>query len=200
MIKLLNHKSDPLHIEIFNDFNENVKALFLWEDNITKITYHTELVDMASKIGYYSALNKSIDFFKNDVCFKVVKLDDYQVLFTHLFKNFKFIYGKNILYISQNNYSGYSYSARNYIFQLLKNNFNVHWINNILDKSIYKPCNEEEELVFNCENKYDPTIFYDSVIIHNVPNGWGNLDSYFNRAKKVYGLTTWETTHLHNGS
>ena len=198
MIKLLNHKSDPLHIEIFNDFNENVKALFLWEDNITKITYHTELVDMASKIGYYSALNKSIDFFKNDVCFKVVKLDDYQVLFTHLFKNFKFIYGKNILYISQNNYSGYSYSARNYIFQLLKNNFNVHWINNILDKSIYKPCNEEEELVFNCENKYDPTIFYDSVIIHNVPNGWGNLDSYFNRAKKVYGLTTWETTHLHN--
>jgi hypothetical protein len=42
---------------------------------------------------------------------------------------------------------------RNYIFQLLQNGYTVHWINNVFDKSIYNPCNKEELLVFNCENK-----------------------------------------------
>ena len=198
MVKLINARKSPLNIEVLigTDVND-VNALFLWEDNTTKIPLHSEVINLYANTGYYSGLNKNIDFFKNDVIFKIIRLDTYEIMFTHIFKNFNFINGKSILYISQNNYSGYSYSARNYIFQLLQNGYTVHWINNVFDKSTYKPCNEEERLVFNCENKYDPNIVYDSMIIHHVPIGWNEVKEYCKNSKKVYGLTTWETTHLH---
>lgn len=198
MVKLINAKNAPLNIEVLVAPNvNNIDTLFLWEDYTTKIPQHSELITLHSNTGYYSGLNKGVDFFKNDIVFKIIRLDTYEVIFTHLFKNFNFINGKNILYISQNNYSGYSYAARNYIFQLLQNNFNVHWINNCFGESVYKPCNNEEIQVFNCENKYDSNIIYDSVIIHHVPHGWSEAHKYFRNAKKIYGLTTWETTHLH---
>lgn len=198
MVKLISTKNSPLNIEVLVESTVNdIDALFLWEDYNTKIPQHSELIKLHPNTGYYSGLNKSIDFFKNDIIFKIIRLDTYEIIFTHLFKNFNFINGQNILYISQNNYSGYSYSARNYIFQLLQNNFKVHWINNVFGTSTYKPCNNEELQVFNCENKYDPTVVYDSVIIHHVPDGWNDARKYFRNAKKIYGLTTWETTHLH---
>lgn len=198
MVKLIKAKNSPLNIEVLiaPDIND-VPVLFLWEDYITKIPQHSELITLHANVGYYSGLNKGVDFFKNDIIFKIIRLDTYEVIFTHLFKNFSFINGKNVLYISQNNYSGYSYSARNYIFQLLQNDFKVHWINNLFGTSTYKPCNDEELQVFNCENKYDPNIVYDSIIVHNIPSGWDDVGKYFRIAKKVYGLTTWETTHLH---
>ena len=198
MVKLINAVNSPLNIEVLVDADINdVDAMFLWEDDVTKIPLHSELIKLYTNTGYFSGLNKNVDFFKNNILFKIIRLDTYEVIFSYVFKNFNFINGKNILYISQNNYSGYSYSARNYIFQLLQNNFKVHWINNAFDNSIYKPCNDEEVQVFNCENKYDPTIVYDSVIIHHVPDGWNDARKYFRNAKKIYGLTTWETTHLH---
>ena len=198
MVKLINAVNSPLNIEVLvgSDIND-VDVMFLWEDNVTKIPLHSELIKLHKNTGYFSGLNKNVDFFKNDVLFKIIRLDTYKVIFSYVFKNFSFINGKNILYISQNNYSGYSYSARNYIFQLLQNNFKVHWINNAFGPSMYKPCNEEELQVFKCENKYDPTVVYDSVIIHHVPDGWNDARKYFKNAKKIYGLTTWETTHLH---
>jgi len=199
MIRLIGSKFFPLTVEIFNESEyDNLDVLFLWEDYSTKIPQHCEIIKLDTNTGYYSGLNKGIDFFENNINFKVVRLDTHEVIFSHIFENLNFINGKTVLYISQNNYSGYSYSARNYIYQLLKNNFKVHWINNILDESTYKPCNQEELKVFECENKYDPTIFYDSVIVHHVPDGWDNINRFFKKAKKVYGLTTWETTHLHS--
>ena len=30
-----------------------------------------------------------------------------------------------------------------------------------------------------------------------MPDGWNDARKYFKNAKKIYGLTTWETTHLH---
>ena len=198
MVKLINAVNSPLNIEVLVDIDINdVDAMFLWEDDVTKIPLHSELIKLHANTGYFSGLNKNVDFFKNDVLFKIIRLDTYKVIFSYVFKNFNFINGKNILYISQNNYSGYSYSARNYIFQLLQNNFKVHWINNVFGSSIYKPCNDEELQVFECENKYDPNMVYDSVIVHHVPDGWNEVGKYFRIAKKVYGLTTWETTHLH---
>jgi hypothetical protein len=198
MVKLIKAKHSPLNIEVFvGDTINDVDALFLWEDYTTKIPQHSELITLHANVGYYSGLNKSVDFFKNDIIFKIIRLDTYEVVFTHLFRNFSFINGKTVLYISQNNYSGYSYSARNYIFQLLQNNFKVHWINDAFGSSTYKPCNDEELQVFNCENKYDPNMVYDSVIVHHVPDGWNEAGKFFRIAKKVYGLTTWETTHLH---
>ena len=196
MVKLIKVITHPLNIEVLigNEI-DNVDALFLWEDYTTKVPQHSELIRLQCNTGYFSGLNKNVDFFKNDVLFKIIRLDTYEVIFSYIFKNFNFINGKNILYISQNNYSGYSYSARNYIFQLLQNNFKVHWINNVFGSSIYKPCNDEELQVFKCENKYDPTVVYDSVIIHHVPDGWNDVRKYFKNAKKIYGLTTWETTH-----
>ena len=198
MVKLIKVKNSPLNIEVFvgNNIND-VEALFLWEDYTTKMPQHSEIIKLHANTAYYSGLNKGVDFFKNDIIFKIIRLDTYEVVFTYLFKNFSFINGKTVLYISQNNYSGYSYSARNYIFQLLQNNFKVHWINNVFGSSTYKPCNDEELQVFNCENKYDPNMVYDSVIVHHVPDGWNEVGKYFRIAKKVYGLTTWETTHLH---
>lgn len=199
MVKLINAKNSPLNLEVLVDSDiDNVPALFLWEDYITKIPQHSEVIKIHANTGYYSGLNKSIDFFKNDIIFKIIRLDTYEVIFKHIFRNLNFINGRNVLYISQNNYSGYSYSARNYIFQLLQNDFKVHWINDIFGKSTYKPCNDEELQVFNCEAKYDPTVIYDSVIIHHVPDGWNGARKYFKNAKKIYGLTTWETTHLHS--
>ena len=145
MVNLIKVITNPLNIEVLigNEI-DNVDALFLWEDYTTKAPQHSELIRLHCNTGYFSGLNKTIDFFKNDVIFKIIRLDTYEVIFSYIFKNFNFINGKNILYISQNNYSGYSYSARNYIFQLLQNGFKVHWINDTFGRSTYKPCNEEE--------------------------------------------------------
>lgn len=199
MINLISFNNSPLKIEVFNDSSySDIEVLFLWSDYTTKSPLHSEIIKLHSVTSYFSALNKGIDFFKNDVEFKIIRLDTYEVIFNHQFKNLSFINGKKILYISQNNHSGYSYAARNYIFQLLKNNFEVHWLNNVFDASTYSPCNKEESQVFKCLNKFDEKTIYDSVIIHNVPNNWEISKKYFKYGKKVYGLTTWETTHLHN--
>jgi hypothetical protein len=106
MVKLINAKNSPLNIEVLVGPNINgVDAMFLWEDNVTKVPFHSELIKLHANTGYFSGLNKNVDFFKNDVLFKIIRLDTYKVIFSYVFKNFNFINGKNILYISQNNYS-----------------------------------------------------------------------------------------------
>lgn len=198
MITLVNNSIQPLNVEIKTDnsFNKD-DVMFLWEASKSKIALHCDVLYLESNLHYFSGLNRGLDFFNYDVEFKVICLKTYKVLFSYQFKNLKFINGKNVLYISQNNQSGYSYSARNYIYQLLNNGYNVDWKTDFFGNQMYQPCNKEEEFVFKCLNKYDPTKVYDSVIIHSLPDSWEIIIKSLKFYKKLYGLTVWETTHLH---
>lgn len=74
MVKLIKARNSPLNIEVLiaPDIND-VPALFLWEDYITKIPQHSELITLHANVGYYSGLNKGVDFFKNDIIFKIIR-------------------------------------------------------------------------------------------------------------------------------
>ena len=169
-------------------------VLFIWEDPFSKNIRHIDEISLTQNIEYYSCINKDLSFFENGITFTIVSLKDYKCLYSYNFKNLNFISGKNILYISQNNYSGYSYAARNYIYQLLQSGYNVNWSDKFTTSNFYKPVNKEEQLVFNClNNKID----FDSVIIHHTPESWKSIFDQISRGRKVYGLTTWETTRLH---
>jgi len=195
MVKLVDIKYKPLSIEIYiTDCIHNEPVLFLWEDSFTKLPYHVDIVSIIPGNNFYSKLNKGTEHFRSNVIFKVITLKDYEVIFSYEVKKLDFIYGNKVLYISQNNYSGYSYAARNYVYQLLKSGYDVQWDVSKFGSSTYKPCNKEEELVFQCINK---NIDYDSVIVHHVPDGWHGIVNTLPRNKKCYGLTVWETTSLH---
>lgn len=182
-----------INIDVQGDIS-NLDVLFLWEDSFTKSILHSDLISINSGFIFYSGLNKSLSFFKNNIKFKVISLMNHSVLFEYEFKNTGFLQGKKILYISQNNHSGYSYAARNYIYQLLENGFDVTWDTSRFGKSSYSPCNKYEHRVFDCLNKQ---IDYDCVIIHHVPDAWSDIVKTIQRGKRVYGLTVWETTKLH---
>ena len=194
-VTLIEKKFNPLVIKIRIDKKiSNEPCLFIWEDSTSSNIKYVERVYLNQNIEYYSSLNKDISFFDNGITFKVVLLKDYTCLYKYEFKNLSFITGKNILYISQNSYTGYSYAARNYIYQLLESGYNVQWSDKFTTTDFYKPVSQEEQLVFNClNNKID----YDSVIIHHTPESWKPIFDQNPRCKKVYGLTTWETTKLH---
>lgn len=195
MIKLSEKKIDPLGIKIDVQGNiDNVKVLFLWEDSFTKTIIHSDLMSINAGYIFHSSLNKNLSFFKHNIRFKVISLENYEVLFEYEFKNTGFLNGKKVLYISQNNHSGYSYAARNYIYQLLENGFEVSWDTSKFGNQSYTPCNKYEQRVFDCLNKQ---IDYDCVIIHHVPDAWSGIINSIPRGKKVYGLTVWETTKLH---
>jgi hypothetical protein len=155
---------------------------------------YVERVSLSQNIEYYSSLNKDISFFDNGITFKVVLLKNYTCLYKYEFKNLSFITGKNILYISQNSYTGYSYAARNYIYQLLESGYNVQWSDQFTTLNRYTPVTDKEQLVFDCLNN---KINYESVIIHHTPETWKPIFDKIPRGRKVYGLTTWETTKLH---
>lgn len=195
MIRLVDVKYDPISIEIHvSESSTHENVLFLWEDPFTKIPHHVDLVDMIPKNNFYSKLNRGTNHFQSNLVFKIISIKNYEVLFSHEIKKLDFLNSKKILYVSQNNYSGYSYAARNYIYQLLKSGYEVQWCVDKFGKSTYKPCNKEEELVFECINK---NIDYECVIIHHVPDAWNGILQTLPRNKKFYGLTVWETTLLH---
>lgn len=194
-VTLIETKTSPLLIKIrIDSCVNNEPALFIWEDSFSKNIKYIDEIFLHSHTEYYSCINKDLSFFKNGVIFKIVSLKEYKCLYSYEFKNLNFISGKNVLYVSQNNYSGYSYAARNYIYQLLQSGYNVSWLDKFTTSNHYKPVSKEEQLVFNCLNN---KINFDSVIIHHTPEGWNSVYNEIPRGKKVYGLTTWETTRLH---
>lgn len=192
---LIEKRFNPLLIKVRIDEKiNNEPGLFIWEDSISKNIKYIDAVNLNGSVEYYSTINKDISFFKNGITFKVILLKDYRCIYSYDFKNLNFINGKNVLYISQNSYTGYSYAARNYIYQLLQSGYNVQWQDKFTTTDFYKPVTTEEHLVFAClDNKID----YDSVIIHHTPESWQPIFDQTPRGKKVYGLTTWETTKLH---
>lgn len=194
-VTLIEKRLNPLLIKIRIDEKiNNEPCLFIWEDSLSKNIKYIDSVLLSQNVEYYSSINKDISFFENGITFKVVLLKEYKCLYSYDFKNLTFISGNNILYISQNSYTGYSYAARNYIYQLLQSGYNVWWRDTFTSFDFYKPVTREEQLVFNClNNKID----YDSVIIHHTPEAWKPIFDQTPRGKKVYGLTTWETTKLH---
>jgi len=195
IVTLIEKKTNPLLVRFkTNGDFDNDPVLFIWEDSLSKNIKHIDEIHLSGNLEYYSGINKNISFFENGITFKIISLKDYKCLYSYDFKNLSFISGKNILYISQNNYSGYSYAARNYIYQLLQSGYNVQWSDKFTTSNFYKPVNNEEQLVFNCLNN---KIEYDSVIIHHTPESWKSVFDQIPRGKKVYGLTTWETTRLH---
>jgi len=195
MIEFLEKTEDPLLIRFKVNFEcSNEKVLIIWEDAKSLIPQHSDFLTINKHIVYYCSINKPIVFFKNNLNFKIISLKTYEVLFCYTFRNLSFLKEKKILYISQNNHSGYSYAARNYIYQLLESGYDVTWDTSKFGNSSYLPCNEYEQKVFDCLNKQ---IDYDSVIIHHIPDAWSNIAKTIPRDKKIYGLTTWETTKLH---
>lgn len=194
-VTLIETKTNPLFIKFkTGSFLNNEPVLLIWEDPFSKNIRYIDEICLNQNFEYYSCINKDLSFFKYGVVFKIVSLKDYKCLYSYEFKNLNFISGKNVLYVSQNSYSGYSYAARNYIYQLLQSGYNVCWHDKFTTSNHYKPVSKEEQLVFNClNNKID----FDSVIIHHTPDVWKYMIDQFPRNKKVYGLTTWETTRLH---
>lgn len=196
MIEFLDKTEDPLLIRFTVNFDcLDKKVLVLWEDAKTLIPQYADFMNLTKGIIYFCTLNKPLKFFHNNLNFKLIDLDSYEILFSYTFKNFSFLHGKKIKYISQNNHSGYSYAARNYIYQLLQEGYDVTWDTSSFGNSTYSPCNQHEQSVFNCLNK---NIEYDSVIIHHVPDAWADIVKNIPRNKKIYGLTVWETNKLHN--
>jgi len=195
-VTLIDKKIKPLMVRFKINYNfKDEPALLIWEDSLSKNVKYIDDILLTYTREYYSSLNKDVSFFENGITFKIVTIKDYKCLFSYDFKNLNFIDGKNIYYISQNSYSGYSCAARNYIYQLLQSDYNVTWSDKFTEKDFYKPVNESEQSVFNCLNK---NMDYDSVIIHHTPEAWKYICNQIPRGKKIYGLTTWETTRLHS--
>lgn len=195
MIEFLEKTEDPLLVRFkvnYDFFDE--KVLIIWEDARSLIPQYSDFLSLNKNISYFCTINKPLSFFKNDINFKIISLKTYEVLFCYKFKNLSFLKYKKVLYISQNNHSGYSYAARNYIYQLLEDGYDVQWDISKFGNSSYLPCNQYEQKVFDCINK---NIDYDAVIIHHVPDVWRDIVNTIPRGKKIYGLTVWETNKLH---
>lgn len=199
-VSLVEKKENPLSIKIkiLSELKDE-PALFLWEDSLSKNIKFIDKINLNKNVNYYSCISKNINFFENGISFKVVLLKTNECIYSYDFKNINFIVGKNILYISQNSYTGYSYAARNYIHQLLENGFNVKWDTYFTKAFFYQPRNDYEKKVFlttenSCNN-------FDSVIVHHTPDAWSSINNLLSEKnitfKKIYGLTTWETTKLH---
>lgn len=196
MIEFIDKRDDPLRVQFKVNYNfSNEKVLILWEDAKSLIPQFSDFLTINKDGVYYCSLNKPLGFFKNNLTFKIISLKTYAVLFSYTFKNLSFLTHKKILYTSQNNHSGYSYAARNYIYQLLEAGYEVSWDVSRFGNSSYKACNEYEQRVFNCINN---RIDYDAVIIHHIPDAWSDIIKTIPRDKKIYGLTVWETTKLHD--
>lgn len=195
-IVLTEYKTDPLlvKIKVISELKYE-PAIFVWEDSLSKTLKFVDKLSLTKDLEYYSCINKNIDFFENGITFKVILLKEYNTIFSHDFKNLSFINGKNILFISQNSHTGYSYCARNYIYQLVQRGFNVKWDTRFTGKNVYLPKNENEHKIFKSID--NPIEQFDSVIIHNTPESWPSIYESFKSKTKVYGLTTWETTKLH---
>lgn len=193
---VLEKSFNPLFIKIKHSGSMvNEPVLFIWEDTFSKNVKHTDQLIFNSNVEYFSSINKNISFFENGISFKIVSTKTYETMYTFDFKNTSFLKGKSVLYISQNSYTGYSYSARNYIYQLIQCGYDVQWDARFTSKRQHTPTTNEEKLVYKClNNKIDKP---DNVIIHHTPESWLPTIESLKCNSRVYGLTTWETTLLH---
>jgi len=199
MIKLVSLKIDPnISFEIKNELEGVRKVLFIWEESKYKTPVFTDIVTLTNGVNAHSGLNKPLSFFEEGITFKIVDLSDYSMLFSHTAYNLSFLPGKKILYVSQNNHTGYGFAARNCIHQLLAQGYEVSWQTDILseNQTQYVPSNEVEQRIDSCRNK---VIDYDCVIIHHVPVDYTDLLNRLGVKKTipVYISTVWETTRIH---
>ena len=198
MIKLQKIKLDPVSVEIFSHYESSKQVLFLWEDSQHGTYLYSDVVTISGNNGAFSALNKPITFFSDGVIFKVIDIETHELLFSHTIYNLSFIKGTKVLYVSQNNHTGYGFAARNCIYQLLCQGYEVQWESAVFgeEQNRYVPSNEYELMVDECRNK---KIDYDCVIIHNIPSGFElAINSLgLNESKPIYGSTVWETTLIH---
>ena len=195
MLTLINYQTEPnLSIKIKNAFNEVKNVLFLWEESAHGVPLHSDIVTITDGVTCHSSINKSISFFAGGVTFKIVDIKTYEILFSYKIENLSFIKGKKILYVSPNGYTGYSSAARNCVYQLLTNGYEVQWNTNICGGG-YIPCNIYEEMACNCQNN---KIEHDCVIIHTIPQDYERIfkELQLNKSKPIYGSTVWETTKL----
>lgn len=195
IVTLIDSRNNPVIIKLkIEKLVETEEFSILWEDPISRNIRYLDKIHIKEDGDYYFTINKDVSFFENGIVFKLISIKNHTCIYSYEFKNLSFISGKNVFYISQNNYSGYSYAARNYIYQLLKSGYNVQW-SDTFGKREYLPTNDEERLVFKClDNKLTD---FSSVIVHHTPDGWPSIAEKIPRGKKIYGLTTWETTRLH---
>lgn len=200
MIVFISKKIDPLFVEFrVSGLKENKKVLFLWEDDFYKSILFSDVSEIKNEITYYSSINKDLSFFKNNINFKVISITNYEVLFEYKFVRLPFIVGKNINFISQNNSSGYGYAARNYIHQLLTNEYKVDWTISKFYNNSYKSSNEYETKVIDCIDKQTTNNYYDTQILHSTPNDWDKIQGRLTTfSQKTIGSTVWETTRLNS--
>lgn len=195
---LLNKKTNPLFIEFkATNIDENEHVMFLWEDDLYKSVLFSDITQLKNDFIYFSTLNKNLSFFKNNICFKVILLKNYTTLFEYKFNNIEFLSGKTINFISQNNSTGYGYASRNYIYQLLQNDYDVYWNVSGFYNNEYKYSNYYEKLVSNTIDRKFEASFFDSCIINTTPDDWNkNINKNIYASGKKYGSTVWETTKL----
>lgn len=198
MTVLKSKKTDPLFIEFdVNGVVDNEPVIFLWEDDLYKSILHCDLVKLRNNVIYFSGLNKSLNFFKNDISFKIVSLQNYNIIFEYKFKNLYFVDGKKINFISQNNNTGYGYASRNYIYQLINQEYDVYWNVKKFYENSYKSSGLNEKHIFDKLDKQSENDEYDTCIIKTTPNDWQRIIQNEDiTCKKLLGSTVWETTKL----
>ena len=167
---------------------KNHPVLFIWED--TKISHkvNIDVLEITEGATYFSTIKESMKDFNSDVKFSIVCANTYKLLFSENFINLNFITGKNILFVSQNSYTGYSYASRNYMYQLLKNGYNVKW--EVIGDSTYKYFRNEELNVK--KSLYTELDKIDNVIVHHTPDIFHTYIKKYPNCR-VSGLTTWES-------
>lgn len=171
---------------------KNHSVIFVWEDQKISQNIKIDYMSISNGISYFSSIEKNINNFHSDIKFKIICASTFEILFEETFLNLNFIKGKNILYLSQNTYTGYGYAARNYIYQLIKNGYNVQW-DFIGETNNYIFSREEEYLIRNC--CYNKLEHIDSIIVHHTPEIFPEIARKYPTIP-LYGLTTWETTHV----
>lgn len=199
MIKLIKVTPDPsISIEFRSEYLEEKSVLLVWEDAKYKTPLFTDILTLSYDVNNFSCLNKPLSFFNDGVVFKIIDLKTYEVIFEYISYNLNFLQGKNILYISRNDHSGYAHAARNCIYQLLVQGYNVRWSTHTFHQNEleYVACNEYEKLVDSC--KYNSLEEYDSVIIHSTPLDYNDLITKLKIKKQtpIYVSTVWETTQV----
>jgi glycosyltransferase involved in cell wall biosynthesis len=191
MFRIINKQFTPnlkIEFKVTGDIH-NHPVIFVWEDIKVSSNKKIDYIRISNNGTYFSSLDCTIQSFKSDIVFSIICADTYDVLFQENFINLSFIKGNNVLYLSQNTYTGYAYAARNYIYQLVQNGYNVQW-DFIGDNNNYAFSRDEEFAIRKC--CYNKLASIDSVIIHHTPEIFPNI-SHKHPKSHVYGLTTWET-------
>lgn len=108
------------------------------------------------------------------------------------------INGKKIVYIASDDCSGYSWAAKGYIYNLIRNNAVVKFF------SYTTSSKQNNDVEFSKLIKDTKNIIIsspDEIIIHSIPEGWDvllkNLQIKYTKNTKIIGRTVWEFEKLH---